>query len=88
MIILDNNYRINTEDSNNCILEFFEIRTKNKDTEKEEQFEFVEQYYFPHIHDCLIKYLYLVQKSAISIEDILLKTKEVENTIKKLNIKQ
>jgi hypothetical protein len=87
MIILDENYRINTEDNNNSILEFFEIRTKNKDTEKEEQFEFVEQYHFPHVHDCLEKYLYLTQKSAVSIEDILLKTKEVENTIKKLNIK-
>jgi hypothetical protein len=88
MILLDQNYRINTEDNNNCILEFFEQRTKNKGTEKEEQFEYVDQYHFAHVHDCLEKYLYLMQKSSKTVEEILAKTKEVENTIKKLNIKQ
>jgi 23S rRNA maturation mini-RNase III len=87
MILLDNNYRINTEDSNNCILEFFEIRTKNKDTEKEEQFEYVDQYFYSNVHDCLIKYLYLTQKSSKTVEEILAKTKQVESLIQKLNIK-
>ena len=85
MIILDNNYRINTEDNNNCILEFFEIRTKNKDTEKEEQFEYVEQYYYSNVQDCLEKYLQLAQKEAKDIKDCIRITEE---TIKRiLNLK-
>ena len=85
MIILDNNYRINTEDNNNCILEFFEIRTKNKDTEKEEQFEYVEQYYYSSVQDCLEKYLQLAQKEAKDIKDCIRITEE---TIKRiLNLK-
>lgn len=85
MILLDQNYRINTEDNNNCILEFFEQRTKNKGTDKEEQFEFVEQYFYPHIHDCLEKYLYLTQKSSKTVEEILAKTKQVEEKINQLS---
>jgi hypothetical protein len=86
MIQLDNNYRINTEDNNNCILEFFEQRTKNKGTDKEEQFEYIEQWFYPHVHDALKKYLYMVQKYSTSIEEILQKTKEVEKLINTLQI--
>jgi hypothetical protein len=81
MIVLDENYRIDTEDNNNCILEFFEQRTKNKGTDKEEQFEFVEQYFYPRVSDCLEKYLYLSQKNSKTVQEILLKTKEIEKLL-------
>lgn len=84
MIQLDENYRINTEDNNNCILEFFEIRTKNKDTEKEKQFEYVEQWFYPSILTCLTKYLSLVQKEATSIEQVIEKTNLAEKNITEL----
>ena len=86
MIQLDEKHRINVEERKLCILEFFETRTKNEGKENEEEFEYVDQYFYPDVKSCLVKYLDLCQEQATSIEEILQKTKEVENLINSLQI--
>ena len=79
---LDKNYRINFEDANNCILEFFEMRTRTKKDGASEEYEFVDQWFYPSVKFCLIKYLELKQKDSKDIKDCIRITREVEERIK------
>lgn len=80
---LNKNYRIVYEE-NNTILQFFEQRKKVKKDKSEEQYEYVDNYYYPHLKSALKAYLNKVV-SDTTIEGVVSKIENVEKLI--LNLK-
>lgn len=72
-------------EGNNCTLTFEEIRErKKKDSGDMESYTFTDEYYFPTVNDCLIRYLQLCQENAKDVQDCIAVTKDIFAEIKKL----
>lgn len=83
---LDDKYRIETDD-NNVVLQFFENRIrKNKKTKLEEEYEYVESFYYPSIKTALKAYLNKALKECKTTTHILSELKRVECIIDKIKL--
>lgn len=82
-LILNNNYRIKYEE-NNCVLQYFEKREREKKDGTKEQYEFTSDWYYPNVRGCLRKFLQLNLEGSESINQVLERITEVEQIIKKI----
>jgi hypothetical protein len=79
-LILDNNWRIVT-DENNVTLQFFEQRERKKQDETVEPFEYVDSYYYPTMKVALLMYLQKSIKPSKSIQEIVKRIEKAEHVI-------
>ena len=76
-MILDENYRILTDESN-VILQFHEIRLRNKKDLSTEKYEFLDNFYYPTIKHALKAYLNKSLKEQYDFQSVIDKIEEVE----------
>lgn len=79
-LILNNNYRIKYEE-NNCVLQYFESREREKKDGTKEQYEFTSDWYFPSVKACMRKFLNLYLEGSKDIEEVLQRIEYCENLI-------
>lgn len=80
---LDNKYRI-VYDENNVILQFHEIRVKNKKDDTKEDYEFVDSFYYPNVKSALKSYVQKSIKGSQSVLDLMCRIDDLEIKIDKL----
>ena len=81
---IDDNWFIDCNDPNNCVLTFTEPREREKKTGEKETYNYENQFYFPNISSCLQRYLQESQKEATTVEDCIRLTNECMLKIQKL----
>lgn len=83
MITLSEKYRI-IEDANNTVLQFFEIRTRKKKDGTDEQYEFVDDFFYPDLKSALISFIQKEIKYSANIDEVLSRISAIEKTINHL----
>jgi len=78
------NWFIDCEDANNCILTFKEERIREKKTGEQEQYDYLDEYYYPNVQSALVKYLQLCQEEAKTVMECIELTNRVIKEIKQL----
>jgi predicted transcriptional regulator len=85
-IELDSNWYLTPDGFNGVVLTFHEIRKKvKKDTGEKENFEFINNYYFPRVAQALVKYVSVTQNNSESLEEVINKTDVLIKIINKLD---
>lgn len=85
-IVLDNLYHLESDSDSGIVLTFEEPRKRtSKTTGLEEDFIFVDRWYFTRISQALTKYVDLTQNSSKSLEDLLSKIDKVYKVIDTIN---
>ena len=85
-IVLDNLYHLESDSDSGIVLTFEEPRKRtSKTTGLEEDFIFVDKWYFTRISQALTKYVDLTQNSSKSLEDLFIKVDAIYNIIDTIN---
>lgn len=83
MLILSEKFRIKYEE-NNCVLQYFETREREKKDGTKEQYEYTSDWYYPDLKSSLRKFLQLNLEGSETINQVLERIAEVEQIIKKI----
>lgn len=84
MLKLNENYRI-IYDESNVILQFFEMREKQKKDNTIEIYEFTDNYYYPTLKGALNAFLNKYLEGSKSVEEVMSKISDVEKIILTIN---
>lgn len=80
---LSENYRI-INDESNVILQFFEMREKQKKDGTVQTYEFTDSFYYPTLKGALNAFLNKNIKGSKSVNEVLNRISEVESIINKI----
>jgi hypothetical protein len=81
---LDKDYRIVYEE-NNVTLQYHEIKIRTKKNGEKENYEFVDNFYYPNLQSALKAYSNKALSYSKSIKDVLDRQYNIELLIKQLN---
>ena len=84
---INDNFKIESDD-NNCSLIFTEPRIATKGKNEGKEYIFREEFHYPTINDCFVKYLKLAQKEAKDVAECIEISERIIKEIKSLNFEK